>query len=129
MSVSLPGKVYHLFDITIRSQKMRTFIVSIMGADALFCALRSGRNACWTAELLSIQLGVETSPLKKQGVGAALDDAPGIDHQNLISSQNSRKAMCDGHGGSTRLQLLKCCLDQAFGLGVQRARRLIQNED
>jgi len=62
-------------------------------------------------------------------VGTALDDASGIDHQNLIGRQNSRKTMCNGHGSSASLQLFECRLDQAFRLRVQRARRLIQNED
>src|SRR6266704_7027647 len=87
------------------------------------------RSTSRTAELLSIQPGVQTSSLQKQRVGTALDDAPGIDHQNLIGSQNSRKAMCNGHGGSASLQLFECSLDQAFGLRVQRARRLIQHKD
>src|SRR6266852_2369307 len=42
------------------------------------------RGVYRTAELLSIQPGVQTSSLQKQRVGTALDDAPGIDHQNLI---------------------------------------------
>ena len=56
-------------------------------------------------------------------------DPPVLQHDNLVGVANSRQTMGDDDGRPTDHQPLQCLLDQELGFGVDRGRRLVQDQD
>ena len=62
-------------------------------------------------------------------VRAALNDAPVIEHENLIGTHNRRKPMRDDHRRSVRHQMFQRFLNQTLGRGVYTCGRFIENQN
>ena len=67
--------------------------------------------------------------LQQLGVRAALDDASGLHHQNLVGDENRRETVRDGDSRAALHHRLQRRLDQPLRVGVERAGRLVQNQD
>src|SRR5260370_29041241 len=76
-----------------------------------------------------VEPGIEAFLLEKILVGATFHDFALINDQNDISGQDSRETMGDGQRGTILHQWLQGGLDQARGMGIEGAGRLIQDED
>src|SRR5690348_12290153 len=63
------------------------------------------------------------------GVRAALDDAPPFEHDDLVGVTDRRQAVRDRDGRAALGQAVERLLHGALGLVVQRARRLVEDED
>ena len=58
-----------------------------------------------------------------------LDDLAGVEDEDLVCAAHGREAVRDDERGAPLHEVRKRLLDQAFGLGVERARRFVENED
>src|SRR6185503_12445962 len=59
---------------------------------------------------------------------ALLDESSAIEDENPVSVANRRQAMCDDRDGHAAMQSLDRRLDGALGLVIQRARRLVEQQ-
>ena len=59
---------------------------------------------------------------------AALDDPPGVEHEDLIGVADRREAVRDRDRGAPARELIQRLLDSALGLGVQRRGRLVEDQ-
>ena len=62
-------------------------------------------------------------------MGAALDDAPAIDHQQLVGLAHGGEAVGDDEGGAPGERLAQGALHGRLGLGVEVRRGLVQHHD
>src|ERR1700736_818484 len=62
-------------------------------------------------------------------VGAAFEDLALFDDQDLVGAADRREPVGDDEGGSALHQEVEAALDQGFGLGVERAGGLVQDQD
>jgi hypothetical protein len=62
-------------------------------------------------------------------VMAALDDTPGLEHQDLISIDDRRQPVRDDEGRPSGRDFSEARLNFALGLGVERRSRLIEDQD
>ena len=62
-------------------------------------------------------------------VGATLDDAAFMEDQHEVGGFCGRQAVGDGHGGPALGQPLQRLADGALRLGVDRAGRLVEDEE
>src|SRR5260370_7588331 len=60
---------------------------------------------------------------------AALDDASGFDHQDLLRAPNGRKPVRDHERSSAAHQVAQALLNQRFGFGIEAGSSLIEDED
>jgi len=63
------------------------------------------------------------------GMGAALDDAPALEHDNAIGVDHARKPMRQDQRGAALHEAVERALDDRFVLGVDRRERFVENED
>src|SRR5476649_1974445 len=63
------------------------------------------------------------------GVGAALDDLASLEHENLVSVYHGGETMGDDEDGAAGKQAVDCLLHESFRFGVERRRRLVENEN
>src|SRR5579875_723545 len=80
-------------------------------------------------ELLVVEPRVETILGQQFFVCTALDNLSLIDHQGEIGGEDGREAVRDGQRGAALHEWLQGGLNQALGVGIQRAGGLVQNED
>ena len=73
--------------------------------------------------------GIEPAGRQKPGVGAALGDAPLIQHDNFIGADDGRQPVRDHQRGAAARDALQRFLDFMLGVAVERGRRLIQHQD
>jgi hypothetical protein len=64
-----------------------------------------------------------------RGVAALLGDAPGLQHHDPVGVDDGRQPVRDGDHRSPLPHRSSARLDLAFGLGVERARRLVEQQD
>ena len=60
---------------------------------------------------------------------AALGDPAAIEHDDLVGIDDGRQAMGDHHGGAAAAHLFQRALDLLLGAGVERAGRLVEQQD
>src|SRR5262245_12861898 len=61
-------------------------------------------------------------------VATGLDDAPGIEHQHVIGVLGGREPVRDAHRRAAARDARERTRQRAFGLGIDRARRLVEHE-
>ena len=59
----------------------------------------------------------------------ALDDPAVVEDHDLIGVADGREPVGDRECGAALRELVECLLNRVFGLRVERARRLVQDED
>jgi hypothetical protein len=59
----------------------------------------------------------------------ALDDAPGLQHDDLVGVDDGRKAVGDGQHGPVAAEGAQFFLNGALGLGVERGGGLVEDQD
>jgi len=79
-------------------------------------------------ELQFGQPGVEAASGGQCRVRALFDNTPLIDHQNTVARQDRGQPVRDHDRGALRHQLGQRLLHQRFALGIQRRRRLIEQQ-
>ncbi len=77
-------------------------------------------------ELALVQLGVQAADGEQLGMGALLDQAAVVEHQDLVGGQHGRQPMRDGDGGPPGERWLEGGLDELLGDGVQVGGGLVQ---
>src|SRR5687768_522592 len=80
-------------------------------------------------ELRPRQLGEETALFHQRIECAALDDAAVLKHQDARRLADGREPMRDHEGGAAFHHLVERNQQQLFGAGVERAGRLIEDQD
>src|SRR3990172_11798776 len=94
------------------------------------CLARNRYRLDAERELELVQSAVEARrPADELVVTPHLLDPSVLDHHDLIGAANGREAMGDDDRGPVHHQVLERLLDQGLGLRVERARRLVENED
>src|SRR5262249_59492774 len=80
-------------------------------------------------ELAAGQLGEVTAALDELIEPAALDDTAAMEHQDTAGVANGGESMRDDEGRAAFHHLAQRRLDSGLGQRVERAGRLIENED
>ena len=62
-------------------------------------------------------------------MGAALDDSPLLDDEDLVGAADGGETVGDDEGGAALHQLRQAGLDHGFRLGVERAGGFVEDED
>src|SRR6185312_16986004 len=81
------------------------------------------------ALLAGVEIEVASAEREQGGMGAALDDAAGFDHEDLLSGADGGEAMGDDERGAAAEQMGQALLNQRFGFGIEAAGGLVQNQD
>src|SRR5262245_19762455 len=79
--------------------------------------------------LAVVQLLVAAAAREELGVGAALDDAAALEHQDLVGRADGREAVRDHEGRAAAAQLGESRLDQALALAVEARGRLVEYQE
>src|SRR5580704_8170030 len=74
-------------------------------------------------------VGVEAVARQKFSVAAALDDAAAVEHDDLVGMDDGREPVRDHNRGAAAAHLLQRALDLLLGAGVERAGRLVEQQD
>ena len=85
----------------------------------------------WRATVLELQLRqprIEPAGGGEALVGAFLDDAAFVHHQDAVAGQHGREPMRDHERGALRHQPLERGLHQRLALGIERGGRLVEQE-
>src|SRR6185295_12240815 len=95
------------------------------------CDLRSPADA-W-AQLAGRNLGlchrpILAPPRQQFGVTAALDDPALLHHQDLVGVADGREPVGDDEAGPVAAEFDHRVLDEQFGSGVHRTRRLVEDQ-
>src|SRR5688500_17653420 len=72
---------------------------------------------------------VPAAEREKLVVRPALDDAPAVEHDDLVGIANGREPMGDRDHGTALREPLERPLDRSLGLRVERRGRLVEHED
>src|SRR5690606_15196818 len=75
------------------------------------------------------QAGIQAAARHQGVVGSFLDDAAAVDDIDAVGVLHRRQAVGDHQGGAAVHQPLQRRLHDGFALGVQRAGRLVQQQD
>ena len=62
-------------------------------------------------------------------MAAALDDAAGFHHQDLVGFDHGREAVGDDQAGAAFGDFEQLCLDGFFGFGVERGGGFVEDQD
>src|SRR5580700_9180103 len=81
------------------------------------------------AELRFVQPSVEAVLLEELGVRPEFDDASVVEHDDSIALQDRRQSVSDDDARAIAQQVREGLLNQRFGLAVQRAGGLVQDEN
>ena len=79
--------------------------------------------------LLVVELPVSATERQQLGMRAALDDLPGLEHENLIRAADRREPMGDHERRAARPQTPQPVLDHLLALAVEARGRLVQDQD
>src|SRR6185369_12017189 len=84
----------------------------------------------WSApELQAVKSRVEAAGGEQLAVAAHFDDTAGVDDDDAVGALDRREAVRDDEAGAPLHQPVERLLDQALGLGVERRRRLVEDQD
>src|SRR5688572_23619591 len=90
------------------------------------CRRRAGRLA---AELQRVQPVIGAATVHELFVRAVLDDAATLENENAIRVLDGREPVRDDEHRASGEQALDGLLDESLALGVERRRRLVENQD
>ena len=62
-------------------------------------------------------------------MAAALDDAAGVHHQDLVGAHHGREPVRDHERGAADADAVELGLDRLLGRGVERGGRLVEDQD
>src|SRR5215472_11962991 len=79
--------------------------------------------------LLAEQARVATVAVDEIVVRAVLDDAAALDGEDAVGEAQRRQPVGDDDDGASLRHLAHVLLDEALRLGVERARRLVEDQD
>src|SRR4051812_6091106 len=79
--------------------------------------------------LAAPHVGVEAVLHQQLGVTAAFGDPAAIEHDDLVGVDDGGEAMGDHDGGAAAAHLFQRALDLLLGAGVERAGRLVEQQD
>jgi hypothetical protein len=74
-------------------------------------------------------LGIHAIAFEQRAVRAALDDASGVEHQDLVGVHHRRQPVRDDQRGAADGDLFEFGLDRLFGLRVERRGGLVEDQD
>ena len=74
-------------------------------------------------------LRVMAIPLEQLRMAAALDDAAGIHHQDLVGVHHRRQPVRDHQRGAADRDAVEFGLDRFLAFGIQRRGRLVEDQD
>jgi len=80
-------------------------------------------------KLLPVQIPVKRARLQQLSVRPRCQDAAILQHHDLVRVLDGREAVGDDECGAVVHQGVQRALNLAFGVGVQRGRGLVQDED
>ncbi len=83
----------------------------------------------WNAALQPVQGGIAPGVLHQLVVGAVLDEPPALDGDDAIGGAHRREPMGDDQHRAPVGDLAHVALDDVFTLVIQRAGRLVENQD
>jgi hypothetical protein len=78
---------------------------------------------------IAMQPGIDPSKGQQLRMSAALDDMAVVEYQNQVSTANSAESVRYNKGRSTLKQHFQCPLQAGFGDAVDRAGRLVQDQN
>ncbi len=81
------------------------------------------------AELPFVELLIRFARSQQIVVLSLADNAPAIHHNDRIGAQNGIEAVGNDEGGAFVQHALNRLLNQVFALGIDLARRLVENQD
>src|ERR1041385_726117 len=70
-------------------------------------------------ELLVVELAIPPAHREQLAMGAALDDFPALQHQDLIGAHDGGEPVRNDEGGAPRAQRAEAVLDQPLTLAVE----------
>ena len=76
-----------------------------------------------------MQAGIETAASQQLPVRALLAEPAVVQHEDAVGLADGREAVRDDDRSAALEQLLQRLLDEAFGLGVDAARGLVEDQD
>ena len=79
--------------------------------------------------LQTVEGGVAAAGADELIVGAVLDEAAALNGHDAITGAHRREAVRDDEDGAAAGDLAQVLLDGALALVVERARRLVENEN
>src|SRR5471030_2257358 len=79
--------------------------------------------------LAAPHVGIEAVLGQQLAMPTALGDAAAVEHHDLVGMDDGRQAMGDHHGGAAAAHLFQRVLDLLLGARVERAGRLVEQED
>src|SRR5690606_1976664 len=80
-------------------------------------------------ELERGEAGVEAAPRRERLVRPVLDDAAPVEDEDAVGAADGREAVGDDERGAPLRQPVERLLHGPLALGVERARRLVEEED
>src|SRR5437762_772396 len=99
------------------------------GAAAAFVATtRVGTPARSRRELQPVKRRVDAVLLQQFRVIALLAELPVMEHEDAVRAADRGEAVRDDDGRAADLQALERLLDQVLGLGIDAARRFVEDE-
>ena len=81
----------------------------------------------FAADECAVEVGVQSTGVEQQLVGAALDDATRVEHEDLVGGRDGGQAMGDDDGGSSVQGDSEGILYPRLVLGVEVAGGLVEN--
>ena len=84
--------------------------------------------AALDVQLLREQVVVEPAPLHQLVVRALLDEAAALEDDDQVGVADRAQPVRDHERRAALEQLVEVLLDRALGLGVERARRLVEEQ-
>src|SRR5579885_1777357 len=84
---------------------------------------------CGVAEAHGVEGGVGSVALQEFGVSALLDDATGLQDDDIVGSLDGRETVGDHYGGATAQETAQALLHDQFGHGIDVGCRLVEDED
>src|SRR6266508_1157546 len=132
-------RLEHRFAGQPQERWIREALLRAAEAERPHAALRletdDGQRLSWATagrpglELALVQHGVQATGDQQLGVGAALDQAAVVQHQDLVGGQHRRQPVGDRDRGPPGKQRLEGRLDELLGDGVQVGGGLVQQQD
>src|SRR3546814_13591443 len=76
-----------------------------------------------------MERGIAAAEPEQFVMRAALDDAPLVERQNAVALADCGEAVRDDQHGAAGGDRLQLALDDLLALGIERRRRLVENQD
>src|SRR5262249_15479610 len=97
--------------------------------DGAYAGPVAGSVALGLPELELVELAVLAAAREQLLVGPALHDPSVREHDDLVGAPDRRQAVRDDDARAVDHEAVERFLDEALGLGVERGRRFVEDED